>query len=563
MNEQRLSFIIVGASVAGLAAGIALKRSGHSVLILEKAAGLGDGRSTIPVGCARITPNGSKILYDWGLEERIEELQYQTSSSGFAVFRYEGNGEQQDLMGVQRYDEEMLSEARGQYLTFRHVDLINLLYDEFYRPTKSSSLDKNMVEVRFGAEAASIDLESCVVTLRSGEPLVADVIIGADGPSGMVRAALEQEGDREEISRTSDRLTSDDGDFWADSDSESEGSHVLGDTEGVPLVVYSATIPKSTMQGHPALADFSSYSHCAFFGSNRGAFVYSVGEDLSVCIYMSRLFLDGQPSGLKISDMLGSACDSAQVIRCIVSIADTVDDDKVQPPLCRPLQEHEPLQSWVSESGRVVVIGEAAHPFPAGAVYSYACALEDGSFIGKIFSHTQDRSRIPELLYAFQEHRKPRCTLLHDIEIQYVAALTLEGEMSVLRDAMFRANYQQGKNVLEMPESMEGQRMEETRAIFAYDAADDADEWWITWGRFRDLTVSQREEVYEKAAPERLRMRHKSSRDSNASSSDSHFGDLTPRPGQLGEARDDTHWLYDGSARREWTAQAEDPEVHS
>lgn len=76
----------------------------------------------------------------------------------------------------------------------------------------------------------------------------------------------------------------------------------------------------------------------------------------------------------------------------------------------------------MSESGRVLALGNAAHPFPVGAstplrlcsslvdgkpgsVHSYSIALEDGLFIGKIFSHTQDRDRVPEFLSAFQEHR--------------------------------------------------------------------------------------------------------------------------------------------------------------
>jgi hypothetical protein len=45
---------------------------------------------------------------------------------------------------------------------------------------------------------------------------------------------------------------------------------------------------------------------------------------------------------------------------------------------------------------------------PAGqpaSLHTYSVALEDGAFIGKIFSHSQNRDRIPQFLHAFQEHR--------------------------------------------------------------------------------------------------------------------------------------------------------------
>ncbi|KAF7297002.1 FAD-binding-3 domain-containing protein [Mycena indigotica] len=560
MAEQ-LDFIIVGASVAGLASGIALKKSGHRVLVVEKAAGLGEGRPTIPYGCARIPPNGSKILSHWGLDKHISALQYQTTSPGFAVFRYEGRGEGQDLMGLQSYDEEMLSEAQGQYLTLRHVDLIHILYNEFLRPmdppSSVASLDKSRIQVRFNAEVTSIDLEACSVTLQNGEQLTADAIIGADGPNGVVRAALKREEDEERKARATD-----DGDFWLDSDSESEDSQA--DKENVSLLVYSATVPKSAMRDHPALAGLLSYNHSAFFGANRAAFVYSVGDNLSCCIYSPE---DGPTS--KITDILGPVCDSG--IRSLALVADS--SNKSLHSSGRPLQEHEPLQSWVSESGRVVVLGEAAHPFPAGAVNSYACALEDSVFIGKIFSHTHDRSRIPELLYAFQEHREPRCNLLCDIDMKYVTSLTQDDEDTyITRDAMFRTNYQQGKNVMEIPESHEGQTMEETRMLFSYDAGDDADEWWINWGRFHDFAVRSQEDTCDENGDGELERlpQWQWSQDSDEGSTcwfTDGCDESTPRPGQSFHINinaeveeDETNWLtvYDGSTRRKREVDAKD-----
>lgn len=39
------------------------------------------------------------------------------------------------------------------------------------------------------------------------------------------------------------------------------------------------------------------------------------------------------------------------------------------------------------------------------SLHAYAIAIEDGAFIGKIFSHIRDADRITEFLYAFEEKR--------------------------------------------------------------------------------------------------------------------------------------------------------------
>ncbi|KAJ7057603.1 hypothetical protein C8F01DRAFT_319934 [Mycena amicta] len=470
-SGEQLNFIIVGASVTGLASGIALKKSGHSVVILEKASQLGEGRSTVPVGCARIPPNGSKILYDWGLNSQIEE--YATIGTGFAVYRYEGAGEDLDLMGFQSYDQEMLTEARGHYLTIRHIELVRILYHEFI--SSASSPHKNKHTVRFDANVTSVNCDACTVTLHTGEVLLADAIIGADGIKGVVRSALRREEEAERSSRASVLLMSP-GEEGHGYDFEMDFMEPKEQVQGGALSVYSALIPKSAV---PELdSSLRGHSQAAFFGSNRAALVFDVGEDLSFCVISPDDEYDDDttppkkalPKARKMTDVLGPVCDAG--IRKLAALADAgVGSTTVCVKI--HLQDPRALQSWVSESGRVVVLGEAAHPLPPTSVHTYSSALEDSAFIGKIFSHTHDRARVPEFLYAFQEHREPRCTLIHSIELKYIWAMTLQnGEMQAMRDAMFRANHAKGRNVLDMHgigmESVEAQAMEETLVMCVF-----------------------------------------------------------------------------------------------
>ncbi|KAJ7921364.1 hypothetical protein B0H13DRAFT_1985155 [Mycena leptocephala] len=452
------NFIIVGASVAGLASAIALKASGHNVLVLEKEPQLG-GTSSMPSRCARIPPNGSKILYDWGLE--AETMDCAVIAEGFRLYRYEGTESGRDHIGMHLWDPELLTEARGKFLNFRHQDLLLILYEGLIKPPQHSQNTTKMkqneadsaprVSVLFGAEVVEVDCATCTVTLNTGETHVGDVIIGADGARGVVRRMLMQEEDA-----------------------------VPGrDDSPTGLAVYMAVIPKSLTVNDPDLASFYEYpEYTTSFGSNRGALTFTAGKEreISLCIYTPDSPGDGEGNDQKLTDVLGP-CDVG--IRKLAALAKSA--------ACIQITDPYRLRSWVSESGKVVVLGEAAHPYPPGSLHKYSIALEDGAFIGKIFSHTRDRNRIPEFLHAFQEHRESRCFRIRDIEKQYIGGTILQdGEMQAARDAALRANYAAGRDVFDTPGSVPEKLLNETVMVFGYDPADDADEWWMSWGRLRE-----------------------------------------------------------------------------
>nr|GAT42402.1 predicted protein [Mycena chlorophos] len=492
--------IVVGASVAGLAVGVALRKAGHDVQVLDKAdklplrgssvrlpthfclcslsllvfagsrrlrsvclevtAGIPRPRisSQTPLTqTARMPPNGSKILFDWGLHTQSQFMDYNPSvgAAFFTGFRFEGKGSNglMDLMGYQSYSREMLEQVRGDFLILRYADLINVLYQLIHHIPSQCPSRMLTSPICFNAEVSSVDLDACSVRLKNGETLYADAIIGADGLDGAVRAALRQEA-------ASDLRPSKiwDLDYW----------------------VYSGMIPPEDVERiEPSLLKpYVGHGQGIFFGHNRTALLLGMGNQLSLCI----IVIEG---GHKtISDSLGPDCDG--FLRQLAAYADAnTECPIVIRRTCDPGQ----LDSWVSHSGRVAVLGEAAHPFTPVALQSYACALEDGAFLGKIFSHTDDPKRVPELLHAFQEHRQPRTDFLRTIEEKYLVVLTVpNGEQQEMRDGMFRSNHALGRNILDAPEAtkMEVEAMEETQIVFDYDPEDDADEWWITWGRYHD-----------------------------------------------------------------------------
>ncbi|KAJ6451307.1 hypothetical protein C8R45DRAFT_1223882 [Mycena sanguinolenta] len=449
MSASGLNFIIVGASVSGLASAIALKKAGHNVLIFEKDTQLGGiGSVQNGSGCAQICPNGCKILLDWGLEAEINTKS--APCMGFSVYKYaKGVASSPDQLGINRYDPAVLDEARGRYVQFAHRDLVRMLYDVALRPSDTPGASSAArVSVMFGADVVNVDCAACSVTLRSGEVHTAHGIIGADGTNGVVRRTLMQEG----------------------------GSK---NDDGPGVAVYCATIPKTLVLEHNLDVFYHYLGMTIWTGSNQGIRTFVVGneQDITLFLYLrngSHTSTWTQETETKITDLLGS-CD--EHIRKLAELAG--------PATCVQ-HERSQLESWVSQSGRVLALGEAAHPFPYGATQAYAVTLEDAAFIGKIFSHSRDRGRVPEFFHAFQEHREPRVSLILGVEDQYLYHILMpDGEPQVERDAAMRARHTVGQNVFDGDlENM----MEDVRIMFGYEASDDADEWWINWGRYRDAS---------------------------------------------------------------------------
>ncbi|KAF7323836.1 FAD-binding-3 domain-containing protein [Mycena kentingensis (nom. inval.)] len=427
-QEKRIRFIVAGASAAGLTAAIGLKAAGHDVLVLEKETQLG-GPDAIPSGGIRLPPNGCKVLFDWGLEEEIRK--HAVVGKGFTVWKYEGVDGGRDFLGTNRWPPELLTDARGDFLQMRHKDLLQILYDAALRAHTRKASESSLLH--------------------------ADAIIGADGARGYFRRAL--------LAQESESIDAD-----------------------VPrgLAVYSAIIPKARALTDPLVAKLyeTPQNQMVTFwqGPNRGAQALLTGaeEDLTLWVYTPDTEQDGswtQPADVRITDVVGK-CEP--LIERLAQLSG--------PATCVQIKNSHNLESWVSKSGKVVVLGEAAHPYPTISLHTYSIAIEDGAFVGKIFSHTRNTGRVPEFLYAFEEARKPRCLHIYQSEKQYIDMMALpHGAMQAERDASMRANDAAGRNVMDSGDEHALQRMwDDMRMVFGYDPADAADEWWISWGRLRN-----------------------------------------------------------------------------
>jgi salicylate hydroxylase len=76
--------------------------------------------------------------------------------------------------------------------------------------------------------------------------------------------------------------------------------------------------------------------------------------------------------------------------------------------------EIEKLDTWVSKSGRVVLIGDSSHGMVPYMAQGAAMAVEDGIVIAECLARARSSSEIPRLMRFFEKLRLDRCYIILD-----------------------------------------------------------------------------------------------------------------------------------------------------
>ena len=163
-----LNIIVVGCGIGGLSAAFCLTQAGHRVTIIESSHVLGE----IGAGIL-LNPNVSKLLLRWGLGKHLDEIAIKPEG---AVFRRYSTGE---TVGYTNFGETLYGAPNYQV---HRADLHKLLYD-LVAPHVTILLGSPVV----GCEPDSV---SPSVTLLSGEVMVADLIVGADGLKSYIQRVV-------------------------------------------------------------------------------------------------------------------------------------------------------------------------------------------------------------------------------------------------------------------------------------------------------------------------------------------------------------------------------------
>ncbi|CRG92676.1 salicylate hydroxylase, putative [Talaromyces islandicus] len=363
-----LRIIIVGAGIAGLTAAVSLHQAGHHVRIYERSAFAAE------VGAAlNLAPNGTRVLQKLGFNikrARCVLIQNWDTVDGIT------------LRQIACQDLSKAPERFGAaYVAVHRVDL----HEELMRLAKLNQ--PGGVELHLSSRVVRIDADAGQIELIDGRFEDADLIIGADGIRSVSRMAISGSGDANSPSTaaaTSTGLSA----FRFLVPTESLQTNAAGKE----LLEWKT--PGATLLGDPNSVTTEQERHLMWYACRDGNVQNFVGIHPTVPGKQPEASEGYREQMLK---------EFAHFHPRVVEILKLGKDVK-----CWPLFHTEPLPTWTQ--GKLVVIGDAAHPMlPFGGQGSNQ-AIEDGGALGMLLENVHDVSQIKARLDLFEKVRRRRAS---------------------------------------------------------------------------------------------------------------------------------------------------------
>ncbi|KAI0821440.1 FAD/NAD(P)-binding domain-containing protein [Irpex lacteus] len=430
----RISFVIVGGGIAGLSAAYTLCMAGHRVRVLEQASELGYSSCGI-----RVPPNMSKILKKWVGSEELEKVAVLNTATPCIDMK---SGV---YIGVNPWKQTVMAETGGDFLLMKHEDVHRMVYHLALSAGAEIDFGVTVVSVSSGNPKPS-------VVLSTGEAIQADIVIGADGRCSIVRQVVC--------------------DYEEDETPLSTGT-----------TVYSGTVLAEQLKDDPKLEQFVKLNEWAVgFATAMTMCIFPVRAHTELAFV---LFLQQQCTDSSLDQQIPDECWSNSVL------SDSLKPEglalylrrlmaKMPSLSCCQWLRRDLAEEWIDESGRIVLLGEAAHPFPPGTTYATAAGIEDAVVLGMLFTHLSSERQIATLLNAYQEIREDRCRNLVNIDTSNAGLMMLPpGPAREARDKMLSAP----KDVWE-EDSETRKEFDGLAELFGYEAEDAAMQWWVDWGRY-------------------------------------------------------------------------------
>lgn len=307
-----LNTAIVGAGIAGLCAGIALKRSDTTriVTIYEKSTFKNE------IGAAiTLTPNANRILDRWGFDAKAH-----------------GETDKEQVRHVDAQTLEIIHqcgfasvepEFGHRYNAYHRVDL--------HRGLKTMAENLG-VEIQLGREVVDLDCAEGVLTFKDGTTSKHDLVVVADG----IRSTLVKSVTGLDIS-----------------------PHKIGKS------VFRGLIPMAALQSNPLIWSQFENQPSGFYTCHHAGkmiMMYPCANDsiMNIAVFHTTRpgheHDEGWTSPATKADVLSVLQDVHPFWRAIVEAAESDDDFK-----CFPIKLRAPIPRY--NNGRAILIGDAAHPF--------------------------------------------------------------------------------------------------------------------------------------------------------------------------------------------------------
>ncbi|KAL8377674.1 hypothetical protein RB595_008390 [Gaeumannomyces hyphopodioides] len=362
-----LKVLVVGGGIAGLSCATALRRAGHAVVMLERSA-----RFDNETGAAiHVPPNATRPLLAWGLDAgRARLVRFWRSvfvdARSLATVREVEQGE------------DVVDAVYGApWLAAHRVDL----HEELRRLAEGDGEGWGTLETRLGAQVVSYDPDIPSVTLADGDVVSGDLVVAADGIHSRAPAVVA-------------------------------GRHDPALPAGEYNFCYRFLIPAAELEADPDTRPFAgerthgAVSH--FVDSSRRLVAYTC-RNHEVYNFVGLFHRDDVSSQQK--EDWHAAVNKDQVIQTfsdfhpsLLNLFAKATEFKQWPLLYRA-----PLPTWTK--GRMLLVGDAAHPMLPFQGQGGAQAIEDGVALGIAMAGATPES-LGERLAVFEAVRRRRASAL-------------------------------------------------------------------------------------------------------------------------------------------------------
>lgn len=371
-----LDIIIVGAGLGGLAAAIALTLSGHKVRVFEQAPAFGEVGAGI-----QVPPNSTRLFLSWGVGKHIE--QYTTEPHTINLRRWKDG----TLIGTTKLKPDFRHKYHAPYFVLHRAD---------YHAALLARAQELGVNIQGNSEVESYNASSpedsddhlgaVSLTLKNGTTHSADLIIGSDGVKSLARTAILQSHGRAPVLPTPTAQSA-----------------------------YRCTIPLRVLASNPSTAWVTETpNQNLWIGPERHCMTYAIGGaqnpnrlfNLVLCHPESRP-PDQWPTNIDKLKEEVRAVFGGWDPTCS-EILDQVLQNSEAKLVKWPVSTIAPLPTWTHKSGRIVILGDAAHAMVPFMSQGAAIAVEDAAAVATALSLIKVRGEIPKALRVLEEVRKAR-----------------------------------------------------------------------------------------------------------------------------------------------------------
>ena len=364
-----MNVIIVGAGIGGLVSALCLDAKGHKVKIYEQAEILSELGAGI-----QLSPNATKVLNYLGLFKDLEPYIFEPNSFQFLNF---STGK---VITERKLGEAIKKDFNSPNYDIHRADLQRVLLNKI--KVKNIDIHSNMKVTNVGNNKNSAFIEV------DGKKIQADLVIGADGIHSKVSDSLFG---KKEIIYTGN-------------------------------VAWRMLIPVEILPENLILPDTT-----VWLGPNKHFVTYHVngGKNLNcVCLVeQDGWFNESWSEKGEIGELKRAYKGWNRTIETLLQHADPNTLYKWA------LHDRLPMKQW--SKGRIVVLGDAAHPMLPFLAQGAAMAIEDGAVLANCIDNFDE---VEEALKYFEKIRKPRTSYVQSAARRNAKVLHLSGLAAILRN---------------------------------------------------------------------------------------------------------------------------------